>query len=107
MLDIEIHKAKSTDSERLKQVAIKSKSYWGYSDNLILQWAQTPIITPESIEKDIVYAAYVNSCIIGWYRLVICLPVVISSLDKPETGGVTAHIWDQHGTYAPYMGHLS
>jgi hypothetical protein len=33
--------------------------------------------------------------------------LINSSLDKPETGGVTAHIWDQHGTYAPYMGHLS
>lgn len=77
MLDIEIYKAQSKDSERLKQVAIESKSYWGYSENLILQWAQTPIITPESIEKDIVYVAYVNSCIIGWYRLLIRLPVVI------------------------------
>jgi hypothetical protein len=29
-----------------------------------------------------------------------------SSLDKPETRSVTAHIWDQHGTHAPHMGHL-
>ncbi len=77
MLDIEVHRAKSTDSEILKRIAIESKSYWGYSENIILQWAKTPIITPESIEKDIVYAAYFNLCIIGWYRLLIRLPVVI------------------------------
>ena len=52
VLDIEINQAKPEDSERLKQIAIASKSYWGYSEHLISQWAQTPIITPESIGKD-------------------------------------------------------
>lgn len=77
MLDIEIYQAKPQDWESLKKIAITSKSYWGYSEHLILQWAQTPIVTPDSIEKDIVYAAYINSFIIGWYRLLIRLPVAI------------------------------
>jgi GNAT superfamily N-acetyltransferase len=77
VLDIEINQAKPEDSERLKQIAITSKSYWGYSEHLLSQWAQTPLITPESIDKDRVYAACIGSCIIGWYRLLIRLPVVV------------------------------
>jgi GNAT superfamily N-acetyltransferase len=77
VLEIEINQAKPEDSERLKQIAITSKSYWGYSEHLISQWAQTPLITPESIVKDRVYAACINSFIIGWYRLLIRLPVVV------------------------------
>jgi len=77
VVDIEINRAKSEDAERLKQIAIASKSYWGYSEHLISQWAQTPIITSESINKDKVYLARVNSLIIGWYRLLIRLPAVV------------------------------
>jgi GNAT superfamily N-acetyltransferase len=77
VLDIEINQAKPEDSERLKQIAIASKSYWGYSEHLISQWAQTPIITPESIGKDKVYSARLNSFMIGWYRLLIRLPGVV------------------------------
>ncbi len=77
MLDIEIHQAKPEDWERLGQIAVASKSYWGYSEHLLLQWAQTPIITPDSIKKDTVYVACINSFLIGWYRLLIRLPVVI------------------------------
>ncbi|NWG35655.1 MAG: GNAT family N-acetyltransferase [Chloroflexi bacterium] len=77
MINIEIYQAKPEDGERLKQIAIASKSYWGYSEHLMGQWAQTPIITSELINKDIVYMACANSLIIGWYRLLIRLPVAI------------------------------
>lgn len=77
MIDIELAQARPEDSERLKQIAIASKSYWGYPEQFILQWAQTPIITPESIDVDKVYSACVGSFVIGWYRLLICLPAVV------------------------------
>lgn len=76
-MDIKINQAKPEDSEKLKQIAIASKSYWGYSEHLMSQWAQTPIITPESIDKDKVYLTRVNSVIIGWYRLLIRLPTIV------------------------------
>lgn len=70
-MDIEIYKAEPEDCERLKEIALASKGYWGYSEVLISQWTQTFIITPESIDRDKVYLARINSLIIGWYRLLV------------------------------------
>lgn len=77
MINVEITKAQPEDSERLKQIAIAAKSYWGYSEQIILEWAKTPIITPEEICTDQVYLASFNLDIIGWYRLKTRLPAVI------------------------------
>jgi len=77
MVDIEIHQAQPEDVEILRQTAIAAKSYWNYPDYLIQQWSQTPIITPDSLHNDIVYAARIGSLIIGWYRLLVRLPAVV------------------------------
>ncbi len=77
MVELEIARAKPEDSERLKQIAIASKSHWGYSEHLISQWSQTPIITPQAIDADMVYLARVGSVVIGWYRLQSRLPSMV------------------------------
>src|SRR5919108_5149242 len=64
-----IVRAESQDSAMLKEIAIESKGYWGYPDDLIAQWAQTQIITPDSITADIVFKACAESSVMGWYRL--------------------------------------
>jgi GNAT superfamily N-acetyltransferase len=73
---IEIIQAQPEEADRLKQIAITSKSYWSYSNQAILDWANTPIITPEEISADMVYLARVDSTVVGWYRLKILLPAV-------------------------------
>ncbi|MCE9645332.1 MAG: GNAT family N-acetyltransferase [Chloroflexi bacterium] len=77
MLDIEIVRAHPKDSPRLKQIAIDSKRHWGYPEHLVSKWAQTPIITPESIDIDKVHLARVGSLTVGWVRLLIRLPDVV------------------------------
>jgi GNAT superfamily N-acetyltransferase len=73
----QIVRAQAQDSATLKKIAIAAKSYWDYPDELIAQWAQTPIITPESIAADPVFKACTGDSEIGWYRLLNCPGAVI------------------------------
>jgi GNAT superfamily N-acetyltransferase len=75
--NVRIVRAQPQDSVILKEICITSKGYWGYPDHLMSQFAQTPIITPESIVRDIVYKACVDAATVGWYRLLRQAPVAI------------------------------
>jgi len=66
---LQIVRANPEDSEELKQIAILSKGFWGYSEDLMSQWAHSPIITPKSITYATVYKAVVDTSTVGWYRL--------------------------------------
>jgi GNAT superfamily N-acetyltransferase len=66
---IQIVRAELQDSVLLKEIAVASKGHWGYSDHLMTEWAQTPIITAESIAADVVYKARTELSVMGWYRL--------------------------------------
>ncbi len=74
-MEIDIIRAVPEGSESLKQIAVASKSYWGYPEALITQWAQTEIITPRAIQEDMVFKACADGTVIGWYRLIPLLPV--------------------------------
>jgi GNAT superfamily N-acetyltransferase len=66
---LQIIRALPKDSAALKEIAILSKGYWGYPDDMMSKWAQAPIITPQSIAIALVYMAVLESAIVGWYRL--------------------------------------
>jgi ribosomal protein S18 acetylase RimI-like enzyme len=74
---LEIVRARSQDSVILKEICITSKGYWGYPHPLMCQFAQTPIITPESIARDMVYKACVEEVTVGWYRLLTHAPTAV------------------------------
>jgi GNAT superfamily N-acetyltransferase len=83
---IEIIRAEPGDAAFLKQIALAAKSHWGYSKDLIAQWGQTAIITPEAIEVDVVYKASNGESCMGWYRLVL--------QDHPvRTGIILEDLW--------------
>ncbi|PMP83523.1 MAG: hypothetical protein C0184_05190, partial [Chloroflexus aggregans] len=71
MQPIELRLAQPGDTPLLRQIAIAAKSYWGYPASLIVQWATTPIITPEALERDRVCLAARAGTPIGWYRLAL------------------------------------
>jgi len=77
----EIVRAQPQDAASLKEIALAAKGYWGYPEQLMRQFAQTQIITPGSISKDVVYKALHESGLIGWYRLLIdTSPAVLDDL---------------------------
>jgi GNAT superfamily N-acetyltransferase len=81
ILPLEIIRAVPSEAITLKEIAIASKSYWGYSESLITQWAQTSIITPKVIVDDLVFKACVNGPAVGWYRLILkVFPALLEDL---------------------------
>lgn len=69
MPSLEIVRAQPHDAATLKLIAIAAKSYWGYPEHLVAEWAATPIISPMDIAYSPVYVAYDAQQAIGWYRL--------------------------------------
>jgi GNAT superfamily N-acetyltransferase len=67
---IQIVPAELRNSALLKEIAVAAKGHWGYPDHLMTEWAQTSIITAESIAADVVFKARTESSVMGWYRLV-------------------------------------
>jgi len=66
---LQIVRSLPADAQTLKEIAILSKGYWGYPENLMSQWAGSPIITPASIAVADVYHALVDTSAVAWYRL--------------------------------------
>jgi GNAT superfamily N-acetyltransferase len=67
---VDIIRAMPGEAAFLKDIAIASKGYWGYPEELISKWAQTTIITPEAIANDLVFKACVDLDVAGWYRFI-------------------------------------
>jgi N-acetylglutamate synthase-like GNAT family acetyltransferase len=64
-----IAKATIRDSELLTNIALKSKGYWGYSNELINSWINDLTVTPKMIKELLVYKFILNQKIIGFYIL--------------------------------------
>jgi N-acetylglutamate synthase-like GNAT family acetyltransferase len=57
------------DSKILTQIALKSKSFWGYSDELIESWTQELMVSESIIQEMIVFKFIINDKIVGFYVL--------------------------------------
>jgi GNAT superfamily N-acetyltransferase len=67
---IEILIAGERVAETLTRIAFAAKRYWGYPERWIERWRETLTITPEFIRRNEVYAAMLDSEIVGFYALV-------------------------------------
>lgn len=72
-----IVRAEPADVDLLRKIAIQSKGYWGYSSKWMERFAQSPIITVESIARDVVFKACLENATAGWYRLLSQMPTAI------------------------------
>lgn len=64
-----IQKATIKDRDLLTNVALTSKSYWGYTDELIESWQSDLTVTSKMIENAFVYKFIQNNKIAGFYIL--------------------------------------
>ncbi|TRW25329.1 GNAT family N-acetyltransferase [Flavobacterium zepuense] len=62
-----IEKANSNDDKILTEITLKSKAYWGYSDEQIVAWHELLTITKSYIETRPVYKLVINDIIAGYY----------------------------------------
>lgn len=66
-----IEKANITDHEILTEITKKSKAYWGYSAEQILQWDKNLTITQEYIKDNYVFKLLSEDLTIGYYSYFI------------------------------------
>ncbi|WBX70890.1 GNAT family N-acetyltransferase [Tenacibaculum retecalamus] len=61
--------ASTKDIELLTNIALLSKAYWGYPNELIESWRSDLTVTPKMIEDAFVYKFVQNNKIAGFYIL--------------------------------------
>ena len=64
-----IFKGASYDAKKLTEIALKSKAFWGYSDEQLESWREDLTITPKMFEECNVYKYIVKDEIAGFYIL--------------------------------------
>lgn len=64
-----IDNAVVSDVKILTEIALKSKSYWGYSDEMLNSWIDDLTVSKKVIEEMNVYKFISNTKIIGFYIL--------------------------------------
>jgi GNAT superfamily N-acetyltransferase len=57
------------EGERLREIAIAAKSYWGYDLERVLQWAARGDFSPQGLRAKEVYVAEMQGQVIGWASL--------------------------------------
>jgi GNAT superfamily N-acetyltransferase len=65
-----IRPANPYEGERLRQIAIASKSYWGYDEERVREWAASGDFSPRGLRAREVFVADASSRVVGWASLV-------------------------------------
>jgi GNAT superfamily N-acetyltransferase len=65
-----IRSAHLHEGERLREIAIASKSHWGYDFDRVRRWAASGDFTPEGLRGKEVYVADVDGEAVGWAALI-------------------------------------
>lgn len=70
-MNFKIRKAKLSESELLSSLALRSKAYWGYSQEFIFACRQELTYSQENIQNNHFYVAEINNKVIGFFALEI------------------------------------
>jgi GNAT superfamily N-acetyltransferase len=66
-----IRRANQNEGERLRQIAIASKGYWGYDEGRVRDWAAASgDFSPAGIRGKEVFVAEVSRRVVGWASLI-------------------------------------
>jgi GNAT superfamily N-acetyltransferase len=69
-MDIQIRPAAPNDGERLREIAVAAKSYWGYDIERVRRWASVGDFSPEGMRRKVFFAAEVDDEVVGWSAVV-------------------------------------
>ncbi len=99
-LNYTIRSGLPTDSEKLTELAFRSKASWGYPKEWIEKWRNELTVTPEMLEKGVVFVAEYDAQIIGfWCRQAIQTDNITQGflfIDPDYFGhGIASNLW-QH-----------
>ena len=65
-----IRRALTNEANTLTELALASKSHWGYPENWIKHWQADLTISPEYLARNDVFVAEKDGNIVGFYALV-------------------------------------
>jgi len=65
-----IRAARSDEGERLREIALASKGYWGYDRDLVRQWTSGLDLSPAGLRKKEFYVAEIDGRLAGWSALI-------------------------------------
>jgi GNAT superfamily N-acetyltransferase len=68
--DVRIRGTDPSEGERLREVAIASKGYWGYDVELVREWAASYDFSPLGLRNKEVFVADVSDRVVGWASLI-------------------------------------
>ena len=68
-VELRMRPALPGDSERLSQLARAAKAHWGYPEAWLAAWTPVLRITPEYVERQLVYVAARDHETVGFYAL--------------------------------------
>ncbi|HKQ98324.1 MAG TPA: GNAT family N-acetyltransferase [Candidatus Polarisedimenticolia bacterium] len=63
-------KARPDEAERLTALAVASKASWGYPAAWIAEWTPGLAVTPDYIEREVVWVVEAGTEVVGFYALV-------------------------------------
>lgn len=66
MSEVWIRPAEHGEVERLREIAIAAKSYWGYDPDRVREWAALGDFSPAGLLEKHVYVAAVRDAPVGW-----------------------------------------
>jgi GNAT superfamily N-acetyltransferase len=58
------------EGERLREIAIASKSYWGYDLERVRQWAAHGDFSPQGLRKKEFFIADITGAAVGWAAII-------------------------------------
>jgi GNAT superfamily N-acetyltransferase len=67
---VHIRAARIYEGERLREIAIASKSHWGYDLERVTQWAAMGDFSPEALREKEVYVAEADGRAVAWATLI-------------------------------------
>jgi GNAT superfamily N-acetyltransferase len=65
-MDVGIRPVVADDGERLLEIAIAAKGYWGYDLDRVREWAAMGDFSPAGLRRKDVYVAAVGGKAVGW-----------------------------------------
>jgi len=66
---LKIRKAEPSDSEALTKISFAAKCHWRYPEAYMKIWKEELTITPEYIQKNVIFLAVYNDYVTGFYSI--------------------------------------
>jgi GNAT superfamily N-acetyltransferase len=67
---VRLRPADPREGERLREIAIASKSYWGYAPDRVTAWAAKGDFSPEGLRRKEAHVADVGGRAVGWIAVI-------------------------------------